>query len=44
VETHVDQSEQPLVIGLEVAELEEVVIAVIRGERNKEKQGASYKG
>jgi hypothetical protein len=39
VETHSD-----LVRGREVAELEEVVIAVIRGERNKEEQGASYKG
>jgi len=32
------------VSDLEVAELEEVVIAVIRGERNQEEQGASNKG
>jgi hypothetical protein len=30
--------------GREVAELEEVVIAVVRGERNQEQQGASTKG
>ncbi|MCX5967667.1 MAG: hypothetical protein NTV57_08535 [Cyanobacteria bacterium] len=39
VETHSD-----LLRGLEGAEVEEVVIAVIRGERNKEEQGASNKG
>ena len=39
VETHSD-----LLRGFEGAEVEEVVIAVIRGERNKEEQGASYKG
>jgi hypothetical protein len=39
VETHSD-----LLRGLEGAEVEEVVIAVIRGERNQEEQGASYKG
>ena len=39
VETHSD-----LLRGLEGAELEEVVIAVIRGERYQEEQGASYKG
>jgi hypothetical protein len=36
VETYSD-----FVSGLDVAELEEVVIAVIRGERNKEEQDAS---
>ena len=36
VETHSD-----LLRGLEGAEVEEVVIAVIRGERNQEEQGAS---
>ena len=44
VETHVDLSEQPLVMGREGAELEEVVIAVVRGERNQEQQGTSNKG
>jgi hypothetical protein len=44
VETHVDLSGQPLLRGLEGVEMEEVVIAVIRGERHKEEQGASYKG
>ena len=39
VETYSD-----LLRGLEGAEVEEVVIAVIRGERNKEEQGASNKG
>ena len=39
VETYSD-----LVSGLEVTEVEEVVIAVIRGERNQEEQGASNKG
>jgi len=39
VETYSD-----LVSDLEVAELEEVVIAVTRGERNQEEQGASNKG
>ena len=39
VETHSD-----LVINRDGAEEEEVVIAVIRGERNKEEQGASNKG
>jgi len=39
VETHSD-----LLRGLEGAEVEEVVIAVIRRERNKDEQGASYKG
>ena len=43
VETHVDLSEQPLVMGREGAELEEVVIAVVRGERNQEQQGSSNK-
>jgi hypothetical protein len=35
VETYSD-----LDIGREVAEVEEVVIAVVRGERNQEQQGA----
>ena len=39
VETHSD-----LLRGLEGAEVEEVVIAVIRGEQNKEEQGSSNKG
>jgi hypothetical protein len=39
VETYSD-----LVSGLEVTEVEEVVIAVIRGERNQEEQGSSNKG
>ncbi|MCT0218450.1 hypothetical protein KQ304_05445 [Synechococcus sp. CS-1329] len=39
VETHSD-----LVSGLEVAEVEKVVIAVVRGERNQEQKGASAKG
>jgi uncharacterized OB-fold protein len=39
VETYSD-----LVINRDGAEEEEVVIAVVRGERNKEEQGASYKG
>jgi hypothetical protein len=39
VETHSDRDS-----GREGAEVEEVVIAVIRGERNKEEQGASNKG
>ncbi len=30
--------------GREAAELEKVVIAVVRGERNQEQQGASEKG
>jgi hypothetical protein len=38
VETHSD-----LVMGREGAELEEVVIAVVRGERNQEQQGTSNK-
>jgi hypothetical protein len=44
VETHVDLSEQPLVMGRESAEAGEVVIAVVRGERDQEQQGASKKG
>jgi predicted transcriptional regulator len=39
VETYSD-----LVSGREAAELEEVVIAVVRSERNQEQQGASNKG
>ena len=39
VETHSN-----LVRGLEVAELEEAVIAVVCDERNQEQQGASDKG
>jgi len=39
VETHSD-----LVGGLEDGELEEVVIAVVRDERNQEQQSASEKG
>jgi len=39
VETHSD-----LVRGREDAEVEEVVIAVVRGERNQEEEGASEKG
>jgi hypothetical protein len=38
VETHSD-----LVMGRDAAELEEVVIAVVRDERNQEQQGASQK-
>ena len=39
VETHSD-----LLRGLEGAELEEVVIAVVGGERNQEQQAASTEG
>ena len=39
VETHSD-----LVSGLEAGEVDEVVIAVVRRERNQEQQGASGKG
>jgi len=39
VETHSD-----LVMGRQAAELEEVVIAVVRGERDQEQQGASNEG
>jgi len=39
VETHSD-----LVKGRDVAEFEEVVIAVVRSERNQEQQGAGGKG
>jgi len=39
VETYSD-----LVSGLEVAEVEEVVIAIVRGERNQKQQGAGEKG
>jgi hypothetical protein len=39
VETYSD-----LDIGREVAEVEEVVIAVVRGERNQEEQGAGEQG
>jgi hypothetical protein len=39
VETHSDRDS-----GREGAELEEVVIAVVRGERNQEQQGAGGKG
>jgi predicted transcriptional regulator len=39
VETHSD-----LLRGLEGAELEEVVIAVVRGERDQQEQGAGSKG
>jgi hypothetical protein len=39
VETYSD-----LDIGREVAEVEEVVIAVVRGERNQEQQGAGEQG
>jgi hypothetical protein len=39
VETHSD-----LLMGRESAELEKVVIAVVRGERNQEEQGASKQG
>jgi hypothetical protein len=35
VETHSD-----LLMGLEVGEVEDVVIAVVRGERNQKEQGA----
>jgi hypothetical protein len=38
VETHSD-----LVSGLEAGEVEEVVIAVVRGERNHKQQGAGQK-
>jgi hypothetical protein len=44
VETHFDLSEQPRVMGREPAEAGEVVIAVVRSERNQEEQGASGKG
>ncbi|MCP9880846.1 hypothetical protein KBY74_13480 [Cyanobium sp. A1C-AMD] len=44
VETHVDLSEQPLLMGRESAEAGELVIAVVGGERNQEQQGASNKG
>jgi hypothetical protein len=36
VETHSD-----LLMGREVSELEDVVITVVRGERNQEEKGAS---
>jgi hypothetical protein len=39
VETHSDRDS-----GREGAELEEVVIAVVRGERNQQQEGASNKG
>jgi len=39
VETYSD-----LLIGREISEVEEVVIAVVRGERNQEQQGASNEG
>jgi hypothetical protein len=39
----VDRSEQPLVMGRESAGAGEVVIAVVRGERDQEHQGASKK-
>jgi hypothetical protein len=39
VETHSERDS-----GLESAELEEVVIAVVRGERNEQQQGAIGKG
>jgi hypothetical protein len=39
VETYSD-----LDIGREVAEVEEVVIAVVRGERNQEQEGAGEQG
>jgi hypothetical protein len=44
VETHVDLSEQPLVMGRESAEAGEVVIAIVGGERNQQQQGTSHKG
>jgi len=43
VETHVDLSEQPRVMGREAGEVEEVVIAVVRCERNQEQQCARQK-
>ena len=39
VETHSD-----LLMGREFAELEDVVVAIVRCERNQEQQGASNKG
>jgi hypothetical protein len=44
VETHVDRSEQPLVMDWEGAELEEVVIAVVCCERNQQQQNPSEQG
>ena len=40
-ETQVDLSEQPMAKGLEAGEVEEIVIAVARGERNQKQPGAS---
>jgi hypothetical protein len=39
VETHSD-----LLICREISEVEEVVIAIVRGERNQEQQGTSKEG
>ncbi|MFN4866932.1 MAG: hypothetical protein ACK5GZ_11530 [Cyanobium sp.] len=44
VETHVDRSEQPLVMGGEAAEVEEAVIAVVCCERNQQQQDAREEG
>ena len=44
VETHVDLSEQPLLMGRESAEAGELVIALVRGERNQQQQGTGQKG
>lgn len=43
VETHFDLSEQPLLMGRECSEAGEVVIAVVRYERNQEQQGTGQK-
>ena len=43
VETHVDLSGQPLDRGRESEEAGEVVIAVVRSERNQEQQSAGQK-
>jgi hypothetical protein len=44
VETHVDRSEQPLDIGREAAEVEDVVIAIVGSERNQQQQNAGEQG
>ena len=38
VETHVDLSEQPLLMGRESEEAGELVIAIVGGERNQQQQ------
>jgi hypothetical protein len=40
VPTHVDRSEQPLVMGRVVSDQDDVVIALVRDERNPEETGA----